>query len=386
MSWLSSLLSIKKRFETPIETLNVIRVSSSAILANFDYLKSLQPEIDIFPVLKSNAYGHGIEQVAMILRKRKLHYIVVDSYYEALRVHEVNPTKILLIGYTLPENFSVMDFSWVTPVVSDIETLHALGKLDKPIRFHLKLDTGMGRQGLLFDELSTFLEVYKSYPGLIFEGVCSHFSDADNLENEFTNLQTNRFAEAITLIEKEGIILKYKHIANSAGLLKGCGGDVSNAARVGISLYGVNPLDRKDDFYEVWHRLQLGLEFVSTIVQKKKIRSGEVVSYNKTFQAPWDMEIAVIPVGYYEWVNRKLSSKYSFAFKMQKLPILWRVCMNLSVIDVTNKHIEVGDSITILGADTTQENTVYHMAKLVETIPYEILVKLSESIRRVVVD
>ena len=126
MSWLSRIFDIKKYFERPLEVLNLITISESALLYNFDYLKSLSPNVDIFPVLKSNAYGHGIEQVATILNKRKLSYIVVDSYYEALRVHEVNATKILLIDYNLPENYEKMDFDWVTPVVTDLTALEVL--------------------------------------------------------------------------------------------------------------------------------------------------------------------------------------------------------------------------------------------------------------------
>lgn len=388
MSWFSRLLNFKKKFERPLRVLNEINILEWAILSNFDYLASLSAGVDIFPVLKSNAYGHGIEQIATILKKRKTTYLVVDSYYEALRIHAVNPAKILLIGYTLHENFEAMDFSWVTPVISDVETLHALGRLGKKISFHLKLDTGMRRQWLPVDDLSSFLCAVKVYPDLKFEWVCSHFSDADNSEDDSSSLsQVRLFADAIEYIQNTGISLKYKHIANSAGHLKGFWKEITNASRIGLSLYGVNPLEKNDPQYRKGESLRLALEFQSTLVQKKTLKTWETVSYNGTFEAPWDMEIGVVPVGYYEGIDRKLSGgKFLFSCDDKKLPILGRVCMNLTVVDITNKHIEVGDRVTILSPENGDENTVYSIAKITETIPYEVFVKFAESIRRKIVD
>lgn len=114
---------LKKYFQKSFQTLNTIIISRKAILKNLSIYQSLSPERSIFPVLKSNAYGHGIREVATILQESKIDYIVVDSYYEALEVHKVNKTRILLIGYTLSENFKYMDFSFITLVVSDFETL-----------------------------------------------------------------------------------------------------------------------------------------------------------------------------------------------------------------------------------------------------------------------
>jgi len=132
---------LKKHFQKPFRTLNTITISRESILANLDLYQSLNSGRAVFPVLKSNAYGHGIREVASILSARKLDYIVVDSYYEALEVHRVNKTRILLMGYTLPENFSSMDFSFITPVVYDTQTLRSLGETGKRMTIHLKIDT-----------------------------------------------------------------------------------------------------------------------------------------------------------------------------------------------------------------------------------------------------
>jgi alanine racemase len=126
MSWFSRIFDLKRSIERPLSVLNEIHISQKNLLSNYDFLASLQTGVDIFPVLKSNAYGHGIEQVATILKKRKPVYIVVDSYYEALRVHDIHSSRILLIGYNLPENYVKMNFLWITPVITDLETLVVL--------------------------------------------------------------------------------------------------------------------------------------------------------------------------------------------------------------------------------------------------------------------
>ena len=131
---------LRKYFSKPFQTLNTITISREKLLSNLDLYASLHPKCSVFPVLKANAYGHGIREVASILSARKLDYIVVDSYYEALEIRKVNKTRVLLMGYTLPVNFPAMDFSFVTPVISDTLSLLSLGKTGKTIRIHLKID------------------------------------------------------------------------------------------------------------------------------------------------------------------------------------------------------------------------------------------------------
>jgi alanine racemase len=146
MNFLSKIFNFSRGFSQKIQTLNHIYILKEAILNNFDTIQALNPGKAVFPVLKSNAYGHGITQIASILKERKLDYIVVDSYYEALKVWEVNPVKILLIGYMLEENLSKMNFKKIDLVVYDTQIIHALGKLGKKVNIHIKIDTGMNRQ------------------------------------------------------------------------------------------------------------------------------------------------------------------------------------------------------------------------------------------------
>ncbi|EKD30034.1 MAG: hypothetical protein ACD_78C00177G0002 [uncultured bacterium (gcode 4)] len=383
MSIFSRLLSFKKKLETPFETLNVISVSREAILNNLRIFQELNPGYAVFPVLKSNAYGHGIVQVATILRDVKLDYIAVDSYFEVLEIREVNNTPILLIGYTLPVNLRNMDFSFITLVVYDIDTIRELGRIGRKVRIHLKLDTGMARQGMYVEQLPEMLDEIAKYKNITLEWVCTHLASADESNNTYSESQIEKFQQGIGFIEKAGWTLKYRHISASAGSLK-FHDPVFNALRLGIGLYGVNPLEVDDEQYPKWLSLRLALRFESHIILKKAIQKWDTVSYNRTFTAPRDMTIGIVPVGYYEGLSRKLSNNYAYSYQWHSLPILGRVCMNLTIVDITDIDITAGDRITIISDEQSVENNVYELARRSETITYECFTRLSESVRRVV--
>jgi alanine racemase len=137
----------------PFQTLNTITIDSKALLHNLEYIQSLNPEYSIFPTIKSNAYGHGIQEVAQILKNIPLKYVCVDSYFEALKVREVSHVPVLIMGYTLPENYAIMKLKNFAFFVYDEVSIHALGKLKKKIQIHLKIDTGMSRQGIQMENI-----------------------------------------------------------------------------------------------------------------------------------------------------------------------------------------------------------------------------------------
>lgn len=159
-----------------------------------------------------------------------------------------------------------------------------------------------------------------------------------------------------------------------------------NAMRLGIGLYGINPLESVDTSYEKLAGLRPALRFESTLVLKKQLRKGERVSYNGTFTAPEDMTIGIVPVGYYEGISRSLGEeKFGYTWKGLYFPILGRVCMNMTIVDLGSAPIEVGENVTILSENPEAPNSAYAMAHAAGTIPYECLTGLAESMRRVVV-
>lgn len=230
-----------------------------------------------------------------------------------------------------------------------------------------------------------FLSTLREYPNLMLEGVCTHLSDADNPDDVYTSEQTRKFQQTIEEIRSEGFELRYIHAANSAGGAKELS-DTFNTMRLGIGLYGITPLDPSDPSSNKLSGLCPVLRFESTLVLKKKLRKGDRVSYNGTFTAPEDMTVGVIPVGYYEGISRTLGGgKFGYTWKNVYFPILGRVCMNMTVVDLGASPIEVGEKVTIISDDINDPNSLYAMARAAGTILYECLTGLAESMRRVIV-
>jgi len=369
----------------PFAVLNQIEINAAQIIKNYLFFQKLLPQKEIWPVLKANAYGHGIKELTQILKKLSITYLVVDSYYEALQIWEVNPQqKILLIGPTLRENFAHMKWDKLAIVVYDLETLLALNKLDRPVTIHLKINTGMNRQGINLENLKHFLRAIKKSTNLTLEGVLSHLADADGASDVFTRQQIKKFQVALQVIENKLGPIKYKHLAATAGSVKSeNSGD--NVVRLGLGLYGYNPLHPKDKNYKKLNNLRPVLRFTSKITNILDLKKGDTVSYSRTFAAPHAMTVAVLPVGYFDFYDRSLSNRAHVKIGGKFLPILGRICMNLVVIDLKNLPAKLHDSVEIISPKSQDQNSIINLAKLADTIPYETLVKINSSIRRVVV-
>jgi alanine racemase len=384
--------SLLKSFEKKIDTLNRIEISKSAIINNYQVYQQNNPNSCIFPVLKSNAYGHGLEQVVDILSDIKPEYICVDSYYEYLRIKSINSCQgVLIIGYTKPNNYKLFDFKYLAITVYDLESLKVLGDLNQKINIHLKIDTGMNRQGIFVDELPEFLSQLKKYQKLNLEGVLSHFADADTPDSDYTLEQVKVFKNALEFVKKFGFSPKFIHISNSAGGLS-IDGSSFNSLRLGIGLYGYCPLLPNDLNFKKSKKLKPCLRLISTIVQTKNIKKGAKISYNLTYVAEKNKKIAIIPAGYYEGIDRRLSNIGNFTYNSQKnnkidykIPILGRICMNLTVCDITNLSLKSGDELVLIDNNPNSINSIENIAKLCNTIPYVVTTKLAESIRRIVV-
>jgi alanine racemase len=383
-SWIRNL---RERHRKPLETLNTIRISREAVLWNFDSYRALCPGYAIFPVLKSNAYGHGIRQIASILKERNPTYFVVDAYHEALAAHEASGIRSLLMGFVPLANFASMDFSIVTPVVWNLSALEILGQTGKRISVHMKIDTGMHRQGMLPGEVPGFLSILRKYPNISLEGICTHLSDADSVATDRTVAQIELFRSVVEGVRREGFDPKYVHAENTAGGVKSDASAASgfNAMRLGIGLYGINPLKMGDPFYGRLSGLRPALRFESTLTVRKDVEEGGRVGYGGKFAAPVKTYIGVVPVGYYEGIPRLLGEgAFNYTWDGRHFPIVGTVCMNMTMVDLGNAKIQPGEKVTVISDDPKAPNSVYAMAKAADTIPYECLTGLAESIRRVV--
>jgi alanine racemase len=379
---------LRKKMSRKMKALNTITLSKSALKFNYRYFKKLHPESAICPVLKSNAYGHGLIQIAKMLEPLKPPYLIVDSFYEVFELQKAGiKTPCLVIGYTHPGNFKHMKFRNVAITAMDKETIEKLGASRRKVKIHLKIDTGMHRQGVPFEDVEVMLRLIKTYKNLQLEGICTHLADADNGDGmKFTKEQVKKFKKILRIAEDLGLKVKWKHISATAGAGKIFAKEF-NMIRLGLGLYGESSLETHDKYYKKYHfkKLKPVLTFNSTIIDIKELEKGGCVSYGCTFTASRKMKMGIIPVGYYEGLDRRLSNKGYVYYKNKPCEILGRVCMNLAVIDLSEiKNIKKWSEISVIGNDRKKKNSARWMADTCKTIPYVIWTNISPTVRRIV--
>jgi alanine racemase len=269
-------------------------------------------------------------------------------------------------------------------MVGDKETIKTLGEYGKKVTVHLKVNTGMNRQGVDVDEIEKMVRLIKKYPKLELEGVFSHLAEADEVGSQKTDYQLKQFEKAIEIVRKNGIELKFCHLAATAGALK-IKSDKVNAIRLGIGLYGINVLEKGDKYFKKMEKLRPVLSFKSVFTTLRRIKQGEKVSYSGTWQAYKDTNIGVIPVGYNEGLDRRLSNKGWVKYKNKFYPVVGRVCMNLAMVNLGNTKAKLFNEVEIISNNRKDKNSIENMASVCKTIPYDLLVKINSSIRRIIV-
>lgn len=372
---------IKSITSNNYQTLNRIEISRTNIVHNFNQIKKMNPHLGIMCVLKANAYGHGLSQMAEILNDTTSFFLAVDGYFEASRIKDITKHKILVMGYILPENARLLDLKKCSLVVQDVPGLRALARLRKKANIHLELNTGMNRLGLQPDELPEYLAELGKHPQLNLEGVMTHLADADNINPGFTTKQTKQFDSFVEQILAKGFKPKYFHIAQTAGSTK-VKSKYANSLRLGIGLYGINPLNPADPKYSSLSSLKPALGLKSTIIKTMELKPGEKISYNGIYSTDKKSRIGVLPLGYYEGMPRELSNIGIVTVGPAKLPIRGRVCMDHTMIDISGTNLKVGDKVTVISSDKSMPNSVENIAKQYGLFTYSLLTGLSESVRR----
>lgn len=364
-----------KRFA--YEPLVEVRISKDALLYNLTVFASKVPQWGIAPVLKANAYGHGLVDVARVLEdKPEISFFVVDSYYEALVLrNEGLRTPILVIGYTLTNNILESTLVDVAFTVGSITQLRELVEKKVHQALHLKIDTGMHRQGIALSDVPIALDLVLKNRSMRIEGVCSHFADADGVDEMFTREQIRRWNEFTKSWRTRIPDTKYYHVSATSGMrfVK----DISaNVGRLGIGLYGITPNAT----------LKPALEMKTRITALRTVPKGETVGYNNTWLAKHDTLVATIPVGYYEGVDRRLSNKGFVQVKGAMCPIVGRVSMNMTTVDVTDvADVKEGSEVIVISTHSEDKNSVANIAQTCNTIPYDILVHIPSTLRRTII-
>lgn len=370
---------IKKLVGKPYYPLNIIEISKKRLISNYKHLSSINKNIKVAPVLKSNAYGHGIIEVGTILDKLSPVFFCVDSVNEAYQLFNAKiKTPILITGFVDPNNLKIkrLPFSYA---VFDLKQFRGILKNQPQAKVHLFIDTGMHREGLRVDELESFIKELSLEEKQRIEGLMSHLAFSESPKNSDTKKQIAQFRSALRILKKYQIFPQWIHFGNSSGLLnnKQLGLSFTNAVRTGLALYGISSIGN--------NRLKPILQLITHVTQVKKIKKGEKVGYDFTYEAKNDGLIAVLPIGYNDGMDRKLSDRGIVLIRNKPCPIIGRVSMNLCVIDATAvKNIKIGDEVIVF-SNNEDENNVVNSAKKADTIPYVILVHLERSTKRKII-
>lgn len=369
-------------------------VSAANLAHNLElFRKLLQPGTGIAAVVKANAYGHGVAQVVPIMEGLGVEMYAVHSLVEAQDVRACGGTKpILVMGYIPPAQIARMSDPTVHVLLSSREVLRALAsrgaELGVAWPVHIKVDTGTHRQGVPPEDAAHLAREAQG-AGLAVVGVATHFANIeDTTDHSYAFQQLRRFRQALQLVERVTGQLPYVHAACSAAALLFRETDFT-MARLGISLYGHWP---SRETYLSW-LLQHGrdgitlkpvLSWRARIGQIKTVGAREPIGYGLSYRTTRVTRVAVLPVGYAEGYPRALSNRGSVLVHGQRAPVLGRVCMNITMVDVTDiPQAAEGDVATLIGPDGEERVTAEELAELCGTINYEILARLSPALPRV---
>ncbi|MEK7531905.1 MAG: alanine racemase [Patescibacteria group bacterium] len=381
MSLYSWLRNLKREFETEYSPLIVVEVSKHNLLHNAETYSDILG-LPLSPVLKSNAYGHGILGVGKIFDTwGKAPFLSVDSLYEALFLQKNGiRTPLLVLGYVPAVNIFRKKLKNIGITIVSMEQLREISGMARfSTSLHLKIDTGMRRQGILPSDVPEALRLVKGNQYLLLEGLCSHFADADNEEaSDFTDRQIEEWNEVAERLQKEIPTLKHFHISATSGIFHRKKIKKSTVARIGLGMYGIHTNAHDPE------GLLPALSLKSVISGTKTLRMGEFCGYGCDFEALKDMTIATVPAGYFEGIDRRLGNKGTITLRGKDCSLIGRISMNISTIDVSSvEEVKIGEEVVIISDKSEEKNSVENIAKICDTIPYEILVHIPSHLRRI---
>jgi len=353
-----------------------VEINLDAIVNNVKNIKKLIGEKkELMAVVKGNAYGHDILEVSSVVLNNGATRLAVARLEEGIFLRKAGITvPILILGLTLKQQAELLVSYNITPTVCEYEMIEKLSesafKEGKIVKVHLKVDTGMGRIGICPNHVLNFIKKLKVLKNVQIEGIFTHFSVADENDKTYTEKQFRKFMEVLTVLKKEGIRIPAKHVGNSATLL-----DLPHMwldlVRPGISIYGLYPST------EVQKTVKLipAHSFKTRIVFLKELSTGESIGYGRTYTTKKKRTVvASLPVGYADGYNRLLSNQGEVLVRGRRFPVIGRVCMDQTMIDITNlPQVEIGDEVVLWGRQGQEEITVEEIADKIGTINYEIV-------------
>ena len=362
-----------------------VMIDLDILSENFDAIQK-KAGVPVMAVVKADAYGHGAVQVARLLQD-KCAFFCVSSILEAMELRKAGLTKpILLLGYTPAEAYPTAVREEIRPTIYRMEDAQALSQaaqaLGLPARFHFAVDTGMSRIGFQVTEADADICArIAGLPGLVAEGLFSHFATADCADLSRAEAQAERFAEFDRMLRERGVNIPIRHLNNSAGLMNFA--TPYEMVRSGIITYGMYPSDEVD---KRLLPLRPALRWLSRVSHVKVLPAGREISYVGTYVTKADTVVATIPVGYADGYRRNLSGRFYVLIRGKKAPILGRICMDQMMVDVTAiPGVQVGDQVTLVGTDGDETITMEEISARADSFNYEFVCGISRRVPRLYV-
>jgi alanine racemase len=384
-----------------------VEIRARSLEDNYRFLSGLAaPHAEALAIVKADAYGHSLTICAPAAVRAGTNWLGVTSVEEGVAARALCPdARILVIAGVFPGQgadlvrHSLTAVAWEPWQFDELESAaRAAGVAADSLPVHLEIDTGMSRQGVIPDNMAPLLARFVPGSPLRLEGIMTHLFAADEPDGRVTAEQLNRLDQALGRVEAAGIYPEWLNVGNSAALLSGHASAIAALAarhgmkalmRPGLALYGLAPqfeFSEPDSLPDARARLQPVLQWKTRVVSVRSVPVGAVVGYNGTFVATEPMRLALVAAGYADGLDRRLGNRFSLLVRGERAPLVGRISMDQSVLDVTEiPAVEAGDEVVILGVQGDESISAFDHAGATGTIPWEIFIRIGSRVPRVAV-
>jgi alanine racemase len=360
-------------------------IDLDAIAFNVEQFRQhIGPGAEVIAVVKANAYGHGAALVAQAALEAGARRLAVHRAIEGVELRRAGiKAPVLIMGYTPAEGADMIVEHRLTPSLITLEFAQALSgraaAAGVKIPVHVKVDTGMSRYGLMPEEVIAFIQALRALPGIMLEGLFTHFATADSLDQTYVRQQLALFKQVLFAIQQIGFQPPLVHACNSAATMQLPEAHF-NAVRIGIAMYGMHPSSEWPPVFEIRPALTLK----SRVSRVRELPAGAGVSYGRTYITSKPTGAALVPVGYGDGYHRILSNKGEVLIRGQRAPILGRVCMDQFVVDINHiPGVRQDDEVVLVGRQGQGEIRAEEVAALAGTINYEVTTSLLPRVVRI---
>lgn len=361
----------------------IAEINTLSLRQNFRLLRSFAPNSAIMPMVKANAYGHGIIECSRILSKEGAEFLGVAFASEGIVLREAGILTPVIV-MTPPETSDLSHFIEYNfhAIACSVDMVRRISdeatKLGGTAKLHLYIDTGMSRDGILPNDALQFMEDVKDLSNIEWTGICTHFATSDETDTTFAEIQLKSFNQVLDNLRANCCEFQYVHASNTAAIAH-LPAARFNLIRPGLSLHGCGATE------EIAHQLHLKptLTLKSSIISLRRVPSGTPVSYGRRYYTTKETTIATIPIGYGDGYFRCLTGRAECLIRGKRYNIVGTICMDECMVDIGDDNLECGDEVILIGRQGNEVITANQLAEKCGTIPYEVLTAISARVPRV---